>query len=254
MAAPPTFGAYQRATRVNWRDSWDDNGTGVWVRGGNKLDGHDHQDRGHVNFILHARPILIEAGTPSYDTPDMLSHYTSGAGHNVLQIGTLPPPRIGQFKVDQHVRVPGWQKPACVAPITVRRLDATQGDVQVDGTACYDGLQAWTRSVSWNAAELHVHDKVALAKGEEVIQFRWHLGTDDPVRIEGQGLHFTIAWPGAKLTLAASTPLTVSQETMPDNTLKTVPWQNFHPNLHTCLVVRSAGKVKSLELNTSAAE
>ena len=47
-------------------------------------------------------------------------------------------------------------------------------------------------------------------KGEEVIQFRWHLGTDDPVRIEGTGSHFTITWPGAKMTLLATTPLTVS--------------------------------------------
>ena len=93
-AAPPTFGAYLRATQANWRDSWDDNGTGAWVRGGNKLDSHDHADRGHVNFILHARPILIEAGAPSYDTPDMMSLYASGAGHNVLQIGTAPRPAL----------------------------------------------------------------------------------------------------------------------------------------------------------------
>ena len=100
-----------------------------------------------------------------------------------------------------------------------------------------------------------MHDKVALLKGgEEVIQFRWHLGTDDPVRIKGTATHFTITWPGAKLTLLASTPLTVLQETMPDHTLKPSPWVNFHPNLHTCLVVRSAGKVNLLEINTSASQ
>ena len=254
-APPPPFGVYPRAPRVNWRDSWEDNGTGVWVRGGSKLDQHDHQDRGHVNFILRGRPILIEAGTPSYDTPDMMSLYASGAGHNVLQIGTVPPPRPGQFKLDEDVRVPGWQKAGCVAPMAVRRLDASQGDIQVEGTACYDGLQAWIRDVSWNAAELHVHDKVTLLKGgEEVIQFRWHLGTNDPVRIEGKGSHFTISWPGAKLTLLASTPLTVLQETMPDHTLKPSPWVKFHPNFHTCLVVRSARKVNLLEINTSASQ
>jgi len=253
-AAPPPFGAYERATQVNWRDSWDDNGTGVWVRGGNKLDSHDHQDRGHVNFILRAHPIFIEAGTPSYDTPDMMSLYSSGAGHNVLQIGTEPPPAIGQFKLDDDIRLPGWQKPACVAPIAVRRLDASQGNIQVDGTACYEEVRAWTRDVSWNATELRVHDKVELETPGEVVQFRWHLGTDDPVRVEGKATHFVITWPGAKVTIDASAPLEISQETMPDHTLNPGPWQNFHPNLHTCLVVRSAWKVSTLEVSTLASE
>ncbi|HIJ65442.1 MAG TPA: heparinase, partial [Candidatus Hydrogenedentes bacterium] len=65
-AAPPLFAHYERAARVNWRSSWAEDATGVWVRGGHHLDQHDHQDRGHVNFIACGRPILIEAGTPSY--------------------------------------------------------------------------------------------------------------------------------------------------------------------------------------------
>ena len=69
-----------------------------------------------MNFILHGRPILIEAGTPSYDTPDMLSLYASGTGHNVLQIGTVPPPRIGQFKLDQERPGPGMAESGMRCP------------------------------------------------------------------------------------------------------------------------------------------
>ncbi|MFV2069411.1 MAG: hypothetical protein ACC645_20805 [Pirellulales bacterium] len=34
-----------------------------------------------VNYIAAGKPILIEAGTPSYSNPDMGVHYASGAGH-----------------------------------------------------------------------------------------------------------------------------------------------------------------------------
>ncbi|NQT94475.1 MAG: heparinase, partial [Lentisphaerae bacterium] len=36
--APPLFAAYERATLVTWRNSWDSDADGVWVRGGHELD------------------------------------------------------------------------------------------------------------------------------------------------------------------------------------------------------------------------
>ena len=83
---PALFADYDSARRVNWRSSWGDDASGVWVRGGHPLDGHDHHDRGHVNFIYRGKPILIESGTPSYDNPRIHTHYSTVLGHNVLEV------------------------------------------------------------------------------------------------------------------------------------------------------------------------
>lgn len=226
---PPLFAAYDHAARVNWRDSWADDATGVWVRGGHPLDQHDHHDRGHVNFIHRGRPVLIEAGTPSYDNPRMDSHYSSGVGHNVLQVGDqLPQTRP--------------------APITVRRLDSKGGDVSVDATACYGGLRQWVRDVRWSSDELTVHDTVTLADGQaDTIRFRWHLGTAEQVKIEGSGRQATVTWDGTTITLQASAPMEVTQELLPDNTMGIRATPDAEP-LHTCVVVRSRDRLARFEL------
>ena len=242
---PAPFASYERATRVNWRDSWDDQATGVWVRGGHKLDQHDHQDRGHVNLIAKGIPILIEAGTPSYDNLLMPSHYASGAGHNVLQIGSLhpeAPERPGEFVLPR-----GWQKPRSVAPITVHRLDEYGGDISINGTDCYDRLQRWHRQVTWTWARLTVIDHVVLSDAEEdIILFRWHLGISQEVIITGGDRRFQASWDNVTIALEGSEPVLVSQQKMPDHTLD----MRKHDHLHTCLVVYSANKVSRLNLRT----
>lgn len=248
-AAPPLFAVYERATRVNWRDSWNEAGTGVWVRGGHPLDQHDHQDRGHVNFIARGHPILIEAGTPSYSHPQIMTHYSSGVGHNVVQLGTAEPDASSD--TGKTVSHPGWQKRGGVAPITVARLDANGGEVTVDATACYDGLARWNRSVTWDANQLQVTDEVALVEnGEEVILFRWHLGTESEVEIAGEGTQFTITSPDATFTLRADARLTVGQVQLPDHTLEGHDGSDGPKNHHTCLVVQTEGPEGEIELVT----
>jgi hypothetical protein len=248
-AAPPLFAAYERAARVNWRDSWRDNGSGVWVRGGHRLDQHDHQDRGHVNFIARGRPILIEAGTPSYDNPLMMTYYTPGVGHNVLQLGTEFPTDTAD--AGELVSLAGWQRRGGIAPITVQRLEATGGEVMVDGTACYDNLAKWRRTVTWSAGELTVTDEVAL-RGEEgdVVLFRWHLGTTAEAAISGSKRQFKVEWLKAVMSLDGSADLTVSQTMMPDNTL--VRESEAKP-VHTCLIVHTVENVNELTLVTRVA-
>ena len=250
-AAPPLFAVYERAARVNWRDSWDPNGTGVWVRGGHPLDQHDHQDRGHVNFISRGRPILIEAGTPSYSHPQMMTHYSSGVGHNVLQLGTEEPEEASD--TGKTVSHPGWQNRGGVAPIAVTRLDADGGNVTVDGTACYDGLTRWTRHVVWDKDDFTVTDEVVLAEGaEQVILFRWHLGTEEGVAISGDGKSYTVSWPDASITLTGDAPLTVTQVRLPDNTLQGHDGSEDAKNFHTCVVVQTHEPVSGLQMTTQA--
>lgn len=241
--APSLFASYEHATRVNWRDSWDDDATGVWVRGGHRLDQHDHQDRGHVNLIIKGQPILIEAGTPSYDSLKLPSHYASGAGHNILQIGDIAPKapeRPGSF-----IRPYGWQKRGGIAPIKVNKLDASGGEITVDGTHCYDDLQRWERGVSWTSQSMQIMDDVLLVDGkEEIILFRWHLGTSREVDITENDGSFFISWDNITISLKSSIPIAVSQEKMPDHTMDS----RKHDNLHTCLIINSVQKVNSLGL------
>jgi Heparinase II/III-like protein len=238
-AAPGLFTHYERATRVNWRDSWDPKGTGVWVRGGHPTDQHDHQDRGHVNFIHRGRPILIEAGTPSYHHKLMMTHYTTGVGHNLLQLGTAFPEGLGQPAT--HFSLPGWQKRGGVAPITVNRLDEEGGDVLVDGTACYDGLARWHRKVTWDADQLTVNDEATLeAEAKETILFRWHLGTEEDVAIDGGPAEYTVTWADAVMTIEGSVPLSLTQGKLPDHTLAGHTSDEDPGNEHTCLVVQTA--------------
>lgn len=250
-AAPPLYAAYERATRVNWRSGWNPDATGVWVRGGHPLDQHDHQDRGHVNFIRRGKPILIEAGTPSYHHPRMGTHYSSGVGHNVLQLGTVAPEESAP--AGETVRHPGWQKPGGVAPIEVRRLDASGGEVGVDAAACYDNLKQWRRTASWDADTLMVVDDVALTEGTDTVLFRWHLGTDQQPTVEGEGTRYTVSWADGKILFEATAPIRVTSVSLPDHTLPNHSGDDDPANSHTCIVIQSAEPVSTFGLRTRVA-
>jgi hypothetical protein len=231
---PGCFASYESACRVNWRSGWGDDATGVWIRGGHRLDSHDHYDRGHVNFILHGKPILIEAGTPDYDNPRFYEMYQSVIGHNVLEIS-------------------GCAVKKTPAPITVVRLDSTGGEVVVDPTAGYSALKQWLRRVRWDTDRLDVVDEVVFpADKSGVLTFRWHLGTQDQVGIDERGAKVTVTWPDAKMTLESAVPLAVTWEMLPDNTVNL--GKKVGPDyLHRCIVVRTAQPCKAWTLKTSVA-
>lgn len=231
---PGLFASYESACRVNWRSSWGETATGVWIRGGHRLDSHDHFDRGHVNFILRGKPIFIEAGTPSYDNPRLHELYSSVIGHNVLE-------------------VVGCSAKKSPAPITVVRLDDTGGEVMVDPTAGYSALKRWQRRVNWNADRLDVVDEVVFPPDKpQASIFRWHLGTEDQVAIQQSGATATITWRNAKLTIESDSPFVVTSEMLPDNTVNL--GRKVGPDyLHRCVVVRTAQPCKTWTLKTSVA-
>jgi hypothetical protein len=251
-AAPELFAVYERAARVNWRDSWDANANGLWIRGGHELDQHDHQDRGHVNYIAQGKPILIEAGTPSYHHKMMATHYSSGAGHNILQIGDVFPQ---EPILNGIVILPGWQQGKTVAPIEVRLLDAKGGDVAINISQGYAEVEQWLRRVTWDNHGVNVEDAVTLNKGvEDLILFRWHLGTESQVEIRAASDTKSIAsWPDATITVEADQPITLTQTKMPDHTLAGHDGSEDEKNVHTCLIVQTKNKAKTLKLTTYAA-
>jgi hypothetical protein len=195
---------------------------------------HDHFDRGHVNFILRGKPVLIEAGTPSYDNPRLHELYSSVVGHNVLEIS-------------------GCTVKKMPAPITALRLDSAGGEVVVDPTAGYSALKRWLRRVRWDTDRLDVVDEVVFpADKSGVLTFRWHLGTQDQVGVDESGAKVTVTWPDAKMTLESAVPLAVTWEMLPDNTV-TLGKKVGPDYLHRCIVVRTAQPCNAWTLKTSVA-
>jgi hypothetical protein len=258
LQVPPLWGSWKLSRCVMWRSSWDDDASGVWVRGGHPLDDHDHWDRGHVNFIAHGHPLLIEAGTPGYGEPLKKAHYDSVWGHNVLEVGSDLYPK----KTD--------------APITVNRLDATGGDVVVDAGQGYPQVSRWTRQVSWDAGQVEVSDTVELKEPEAVL-FRWHLGSEQPLAIVPKDAENATAslppgrivfpgWigkladgdlfvppkedvvetPSATISVVSDQPVTLTQEKDYDHIMKF----RVQKHLHTTLVVSSQGKISKITLKT----
>jgi len=230
-AGPVPYAAYERATRVNWRSSWADDATGVWVRGGHKLDAHDHTDRGHVNFILRGKPVLIEQGMVHYGD-DNYGKFSGPGGHNILQIE-------------------GRATTKTPAPITVHRLDAETGSITVTPTAGYRRLERWSRHVRWDANSLDVKDEVKVREDRvDQMVFTWHTGSSEPVTLTGSGTSWTARWPDAIVTFTASKPVTVTQEQSYNSTLMEKKWQTDRPR-NASLKVTSVDKVNEIELTTS---
>jgi hypothetical protein len=251
VETPATYAVYERAARINWRSTWDDDATGVWVRGGHELDQHDDADRGHVNLIAGGVPILIEAGTPLYSHPGIHRLFCSGVGHNVLQLGTEMPetPAHGT----PMPTVVGWQVRR-VAPLSVRALNAAGGAAMVDAGACYEGVEHWQWTVAWTAREMTVEDDVRLpANRQDIIVFRWHLGTEREATVRGEDVQWWVAWRDAEIVFEASVAIEVTQLQLPDCTLVKPPQNGEPDHLHTCLVVRTLERVAAATLTTRVA-
>ena len=259
LKAPPQWALYERGRCAIWRSGWGENDSGVWVRGGDSRDGHDHYDRGHVNFIVDGKAVLIESGTPGYDDPRKREYFDSVAGHNVLQVGTNLYP----------AKVP--------ALITVNKMDAAGGDLTVAAGVGYPEVERWTRHVTWNKRHLEVTDEVVL-KEQNTLQFRWHLGTEQHPVISSPGNTSASAIiPDARITYAPKPDaLEESSDWVPpEKTIMDTPkilfsaqadqniqcveersldhvFQFRNPNhRHTTLIVRSATPVKSMTIKTT---
>ena len=81
---------------------------------------------------------------------------------------------------------------------------------------------------------------------------RWHLGTQEQVRIEESGAKTTVAWADVKVTMESSSPLAVTSELLPDNTVSL--GKKVGPDyLHRCIVVRTSQPCTTWRLRTSVA-
>lgn len=248
---PPLFAAYPVAARVNWLESpaaflsaSENLVSGFWMRGGHATDAHDHQDRGHVNFIVRGRPVLIEAGLASYGVPDHRTHYLGVAGHNVLQIGAHAAAALTRDLLDSGA---GQILDAAhrAAPLAAHRLDATGGLVEFDGSRCYAGLVRWKRRVEWDTLAVSITDDVELGR-EDTILFRWHLGVDADAHVTPLADGLQVGDIVVRCSSEATTaPIRLSVESMPEATRRPREVRQ-----HATVVVQSAEPVRSLVLHT----
>ena len=174
-------------------------------------------------------------------------HYASGAGHNVLQVGTFFPDR--PYPVQSTPKYPGWQRPDGIAPIHVQRLDATGGLVVVDANRCYAETDRWVRRVDWTSASLTVRDEVTLEEGgRDILMFRWHLGTTETLAVTGSDdAHvFTVQWSDARMLLAADQAVEVQSYKAPD---ATVTGKQDHQ--HMCVRVQTRAPANALRIVTT---
>lgn len=244
-AEPPLQGVFQRGCYVVWRDSWDDTASGVWIRGGDARDFHDHWDRGHVNFIAGGRTILMEAGTSWYGDPKQKDEFQSLKGHNVLQVGSdIFPPKAP-------------------APLRVNRLSPEGGDVTVEAGKSYPQVRDWTRRAVWTPDTMEVTDQVALAEKQPLL-FRWHLASEEPLDIrmvsateaeislppgvlKSTKSPETLPSAGVKIRVASDHPIKCVQENDLDHSL----FGNSYDHRHSTLVVLPVEPVSQITINTT---
>ncbi|MDX9980052.1 MAG: heparinase II/III family protein [Lentisphaeria bacterium] len=229
LAVPEVFAFFPHQQIVTWRSNWERNhGMGLWIRGGSTRDSHCHRDNGHLSVYNGRTPVLIEAGTPSYDDREMPVKYSPAAGHNMLQ----PAAAAETDNRGRHT------------PLTVRRLDPDGGEVVVDGTHALPGVEEWLRAIDWDrGGRVQVVDSVVFGQeigaGAEV--FRFHTGSPVPVEITGTGREWTVRWAGASLALAGDRELVVDQTPWPDRS---------GVNGHACVRIQVAGATREVKLSS----
>lgn len=197
-------------------------------------------DRGHVNFIIGRRALLIEAGTLNYAVPNNATHLHSVAGHNVLQVGDAAPEKLTPDELKHAGQILTRERRA--APITVERMNETGGVATVDVSACYESAAKWKRRVEWNRTTVTIEDEVEL-KQPDIVQFRWHLGVPADAQTRTNAGQITAG--DISLIYSADQAVAARVESMPDATLafgKVVQ--------HACVVLRTDQPVQQLKLKT----
>ena len=230
----PTYAHFPTERVVTWRTAFEapsdpQSAFAVWVRGGSVAErSHAHRDQGQVSVYSGDRIVLMECGSPDYADPDYDRVYAEAAGHSIMQLGEVRPRGT---PVD--------------APLTVRRLDPSGGAVDVDSTRAYTGARRCSRSVEWTKAGMVTIDDRAelLAPAPAGAEwYRFHVGTVEPLSIEGSDREWTVSWDGARMRVTSPTSLRLEQVEWQDRT-----WVNRR---HRALQVRAAGAQSTLELRS----
>ncbi|MBU6209396.1 MAG: heparinase II/III family protein [Planctomycetes bacterium] len=204
----PTYASFPSQGQVVWRSAWEAPATAspkalaVVVRSGTVGENHVQRDNGQVTVMNGRRFVLTEAGTPDYGAAGYEDRFAGAAGHSVMQVGPVQP---------------ASQPRPCT--MSVRSLDASGGAVSMDLTSASRLARTSTRGVTWTSAgRIVVEDAVSFGApidaGTEV--YRFHVGSTDPVTINGSGRSWDVQWRGTTMALRADRPVRVAQQSWPD--------------------------------------
>lgn len=204
----PTYAFFQSQQLVCWRSDWvKEDAIGIWVKGGSPIELHGHRDQGSVCMYVGDNPILLDCGRPEYGASDY-SKYSGACGHSVLQPGA-------QADLSH----------ACLATVTVKELTAATGHVLIEAGNCYQEGTQWLREITWTQVGiLDVNDCIVLPTPFSGELLRFHTGSHLPLNVSGNGKVWKASWPGAEVTVEASTPIVLSQLFWPDRVEE--PWSH----------------------------
>ena len=231
---PASYRYFSDGRTLTWRSGWNNSNTvGLWLKGGNSSEhSHNHWDKGHISVYYGNSPLLIEAGTPVYSDPLLSTYYQPLAGHNVLQ---------------------ATPKSSAVSdvPITVNGLDATSGNVTIDGRNAYTNVTRWNRSIVWSnsiAFSLNITDDAQLTTIKNIGDewFRFHTGdalTTDLI-VQGSDYSWTVTINN-NVTMQFSSNKKISIQ------IVQLPDASTDAKTHACIVVKGAESSSSLNLATN---
>jgi len=211
----PLWAVHPRSAIYYWRTSFEDDATGLWVRGSSPRDIHAHQDYGHVSLYVRGEPILIEAGQPPQYSDARLAWYRSAAAHNSLEVGT----NIGPISAI----------PASNAEIHVLRASARSTEAEVDMDWLFPAqLRSYRRHIALdvdpdsNRSEFTVSDividadEMPRAAPNRTLRFRWHTGSVLPLEVvDGMDGHSRVAFHIGELRVEAVVSASAGCRTAP---------------------------------------
>lgn len=241
---PELWGVFEKSAMLVWRSSWEYDASGLWIRGGDVDDFHDHHDRGHINFIVGGIPILIESGTPGYSHPRKKEDYDSALGHNTLRWGDEIFPQKAPAKID------------------IKEISNTGGTATINLDSVYNRIESYTRTVNWGPRSLKVTDDLTASEANaQRGSVRWHLSSSAPAEIKEEIDHVTvrippstktlnygikIQLPEVKMLIRSNCGITVKDLKYPDHTLQF----RSQENQHTVLEVSTKEPVTEWNLET----
>ncbi len=232
--ALPRWAHFPSQGQVVWRQAWERPGTtpramALWCRGGTSRETHVQRDNGQVSVVVGKRRVLMESGTPDYGLAGYESKYAGAAGHSVMQVMPVEPP-----------------KRPLTCPLTVESLSDEGGVVRMDLAPASTGVSRCTRVLRWNASGRVAFEDVVAFRSPVTPErevYRFHTGSIDAVQISGAGAAWDVSWRGTTMALRADRPITIDQLSWPD--------AMGAPGWHQVIVVRCAAASDGLALYTT---
>lgn len=202
---PPPFGFYPQAAVVFWRSSWAVDSGGLIADGALPQAPESALTAGHVSWTAHGDPVLVQGEEVFQSYPVDAKPDKSGQ----LSASLIPTGSV--LRVGDNQPTPGR------APIIVRELNASGGNLRINASELFPQLNTWHRDLFWEAGgELRIIDNISYEFGHrDRTAIYWRLSASQPVNIETDRKRTIIEWGENAIVLQGNTPLEIDQFLVP---------------------------------------